>query len=32
MDDYVFSVSDMDIRIDLISELGKHVAVIELID
>ena len=32
MDDYVFSVSDTDIRIDLISELGKHVAVIELSD
>lgn len=32
MDDYVFSVSDKDIRIDLISEPGKHVAVIELSD
>lgn len=32
MDDYVFSVSDTDIRVDLITEIGKHVAVIELSD
>ena len=29
MDNYVFSISDKDIRIDSLSELGNHVAVIE---